>query len=151
MKRLGLAVAGAAVMALTACGGGGSSSPGAKSATYHAPVSCQVQYRTWMHGQGKSVMGALNGVSSAASAQDHRALSSALQRAKPAVARAAQHPIPACADPRGYWDVVLMHVNAAATSKGSASGVQAALQDVPKIMGKLVAGVHRMVRRESVG
>jgi hypothetical protein len=60
-------------------------------------------------------------------------LTVALEKARPAVARAARHPIPACADPRGYWDVLLMHVNAAATSKGAASTARAAMKGVREI------------------
>ena len=36
-----------------------------------------------------------------------------------------------------------MHVNAAAASTGSASSVRAALQDVPKLMDNLAAGVKQ--------
>ena len=64
-------------------------------------------------------------------------LTAALHKAKPAVARAADHPVPACADPKGYWEALLMHVNAAVASKGSASSVRAALKDVPKIQHQL--------------
>jgi len=88
-------------------------------------------------------MGALNSVTSAATAGDKQALTAALTQARPAVARAAQHPIPACADPRGYWSVLLMHVNAAVSSKGGASSLHAAMQDVPKIHHSLVAEVRQ--------
>jgi len=88
-------------------------------------------------------MGALNSVTSAATAGDKQALTAALTQARPAVARAAQHPIPACADPRGYWSVLLMHVNAAVSSNGGASSVHAAMQDVPKIHHSLVAEVRQ--------
>ena len=108
-----------------------------------APVNCGQQYRTWKHGQGKGLMSALNAVSSAATAGDAQVLTAALKQARPAVTRAARHPIPACADPRGYWSVLLMHVNAAVASKGPASSVRAAMQDVPKIEHKLIAEVKQ--------
>ena len=88
-------------------------------------------------------MDALNGVSSAATCGDAQALTAALKQGRPAFARAARHPIPACADPRGYWSVLLMHVNAAVSSKGPASSVRAAIQDVPKIGQRLVAEVNQ--------
>jgi hypothetical protein len=88
-------------------------------------------------------MSALNAVSSAATAGDAQVLTAALKQARPAVTRAARHPIPACADPRGYWSVLLMHVNAAVASKGPASSVRAAMQDVPKIEHKLIAEVKQ--------
>jgi hypothetical protein len=145
MKRLALAAAGAAVAGLAACSH--SAAPTAASASHSAtavPVSCGQQYRTWAHGHGKGLMAALKAVSSAEAAGDAQVLTAALKEAKPAVARAARHPIPACADPRGYWDVLLMHVNAAiasTASAGSATSVRAAMEDVPKIEHKLTAEV----------
>jgi hypothetical protein len=89
-------------------------------------------------------MAALNAVTSAATARDAQALTTALHQARPAVAKAARHPIPACADPRGYWSALLMHVNAAVSSKASASNVRAAMQDVPTIHNKLVDEVKQI-------
>jgi hypothetical protein len=143
MNRLALAAAGAAVLGLTACGGH-SAAPG--TASHVTPLSCKQQYRSWTHGHGKEVMHALDGVSTAATKGDGKALTAALRQAKPAVAVATRHPIPACADPRGYWDVVLMHVNAAAAGKGAASGARAALRDVPKIHTQLLAEVKKAAR-----
>ena len=142
MKCLALAVACAAVIGLTACSH--SAAPASHgTGTPIAPVSCSQQYRTWKHGQGKGLMSALNAVSSAATAGDAQVLTAALKQARPAVARAARHPIPACADPRGYWSVLLMHVNAAVASKGSAASMRAAMQDVPKIQHKLTTEVKQ--------
>jgi hypothetical protein len=152
MKRLALAVAGAALAGLAACSH--SAAPTAASARHKtvtpaAPVSCGKQYSTWKHGHGKGVMAALSAVSSAEAAGDAEMLTAALKKAKPAIARAARHPIPACADPRGYWDVLLMHVNAAIAStastggSGSASSLRAAMKDVPKIEHKLATEVKR--------
>ena len=68
-----------------------------------------------------------------------KVLTVTLKKAKPAVARAARNPVPACADPAGYWSVLLMHMNAAVASKGSASNVRAAIKDMPKIERALTA------------
>jgi hypothetical protein len=149
MKRLALAAAGAAVMTLTACGGhsaapsGAAADGSANNGGATAPVSCKQQYHQWSSHQGKGVMGALQGVSSAAKAGNAHVLTAALTHARPAVAKGAKHPIPACADPRGYWPVLLMHVNAAASSKSSASSAKAALQGVPKVMNELSAYVKQ--------
>ena len=142
MKRIALAAAGAAVVGLTACSH--TAAPAAAPASHGtvpavAPVSCSQQYRTWNHGQGKGLMAALNAVSSADTAGDTHVLTAALRKARPAVARAARHPVPACADPRGYWSVLLMHVSAAAASTGSAASVRAAMTNVPKIERNLIA------------
>ena len=136
MKRIALAAAGAAVVGLAACSH--AAAPTASSASHGtatpvAPVSCRQQYDTWQHGQGKGVMAALDAIGTAGTAGDTHTLTAALEKARPAVTRAARHPIPACADPRGYWDVLLMHVNAAAASKGSASSAREAMTGVPKI------------------
>ena len=160
MKALAIAAVGAAVIGLTACSH--STSPRAAPASHGtgtptapashgsvrpiAPVSCGQQYRTWENGQGKGVMSTLNAVTSAATAGDAQALTAALHQAAPAVTKAARHPIPACADPSGYWSVLLMHVNAAVSSKASASNVHAALQDVPKIHSKLVEEVKQIAQ-----
>jgi hypothetical protein len=153
MRRLAIAAAGAAVLSLTACSHSGPEADSGRGATgaaggdrSTAPVSCQQQYRAWRTGQGKGVMDALEGVSSAAAAGRGQSLIAALDHAKPAVAKATQHPIPACADPRGYWSVLLMHVHAAASSTGSAAGARAAVQDVPKLMDSLVADVDQAAR-----
>jgi len=136
LKRIVLAAAGAAVVGLTACSHAPASTAASAShgtASPVVPVSCRQQYDTWQHGQGRGVMAALDAVSTAGTAGDAHALTAALQKARPAVDRAAHHPIPACADPRGYWDVLLMHLSAAAASKGSASSARAAMTGVPKI------------------
>jgi hypothetical protein len=141
MRRLALAAAGAAVMGLTACGH--SSGTGAAPKTDRAPVSCTQQYHSWAHGDGRGVMDALHGVSAAATSRNGHALTAALKHAKPAVAKATRHPIPACADPRGYLTVVLMHVHAAASGTSSAASTRAAVHDVPKLMDSLVADVNQ--------
>jgi hypothetical protein len=44
--------------------------------------------------------------------------------------------MPACADPKGFWTALLMHVNAAASTKSSGSGtasITLALKGVPTI------------------
>ena len=66
-------------------------------------------------------------------------LPAALRNTRPAVARAGRNPVPACADSQGYWNVLLMHVDAAIASKGSAASVRAAMKDVPKIDRDLTA------------
>lgn len=137
MKRIALAAAGAAVVGLTACSH--AAGPATSHGTAVVPVSCGQQYQAWNHGLGKGVIAALQGVSVAGTSRNPEALTVALTNARPAVAQAARHPMPACADPRGYWSVLLMHVNAAVATKGSPSSVQAAMKDLPKIEDELAA------------
>jgi hypothetical protein len=140
LKRIALVAAGAAVAGLAACSN--TAAPAAAPASHgtaRVPVSCTQQYATWTHGQGKGLIATLDAVSSAGTARDAHVLTATLKKARPAVDRAARHPVPACADPRGYWDVLLMHVNAAAATKNSASSVRAAMKGVPEIERQLTA------------
>ncbi len=145
LKRIALAAAGAALAGLTACSH--SAAPAAAPASRgHAPVpvSCSQRYHTWEQRQGKGLIATLDTVSSTVAAGDTQKLTSALKKAKPAVALAARRPIPACADPMGYWNVLLMHVNAGAASTSSKSSMRAAMKDVPQIAGKLAAELQHI-------
>jgi hypothetical protein len=137
VKRIALAAAGTAVVGLTACSY--TATPTASHGTVSVPVSCGQQYQAWNNGPGKGLVAALQAVSVAGTAGKPQALTVALKKAGPAVARGSRHSVPACADPRGYWSVLLMHVNAAVASKGSVSSAQAAMKDVPKIENELTA------------
>ena len=151
MKRIALATAGAAVVALAGCSSH-TAAPGAAPASHGTapatgtPVSCSHQYHSWTHGQGKKLIAALHAVSAAGTARDPQTLKAALKKARPTVVKAAHHPIPACADPRGYWPVLLMHVNAAVGGKSSASSLQAAMKDVPEIEHSLAVEVRRAIQ-----
>jgi hypothetical protein len=147
LKRIILAAAGAAVAGLTACSH--AATPTAAPASHgsvRVPVSCSQQYSTWKNGQGKGLIAALDAVSSAVTAGDTQVLTATLKKTRSAVARAARHPVPACADPRGYWDVLLMHVTAAAGTQGSASSVRAAMKDVPQIEHQLNAELKHIAQ-----
>jgi len=148
LKRIIIAAVGAAVAGLTACSSTAApAAPAAASGSHgsvRVPVSCSQQYNTWEQGQGKGLVAALDAVSSAETAGDIQVLMAKLDQTKPAIARAARHPVPACADPRGYWDVLLMHVTAAAATKGSTSNVQAAMKDVPSIDHQLTAELTQL-------
>ena len=151
MKRITLAAASVAAVGLTACSN--AAAPAAAPASHgttsvtRTPVSCSQQYHTWTHGQGKGLIAALHGVSVAGTAGDSQALTVALKKAGPVVAKATHHPIPACADPRGYWAVLLMHVNAAVASRHSPSSIRAAMKGVPRIEHELTVEVKSMPDR----
>ena len=139
MKRIILVVAGAAVAGLTACSHATAPTVAAAgSPSVRVPVSCSQQYKTWTHGQGKRAIAALDAVSSAETVGDTTVLTARLKKNRQAFSQAARHPVPACADPRGYWDVLLMHV-AAAANTGSASSMRAAMKGVPEIDHELTA------------
>jgi hypothetical protein len=157
MKRLALTAVGAAVVGLAACSNGtastaasashGTASAAASAGHGTAPLaesaSCRQQYQTWNQGPGKGFIATFQAVSVASTASDPQALTVALRNARLPVARAASSPVPACADPRGYWPVLLMHINAAVASKGSAA-MRAAVQGVPEIERELAAEVRAL-------
>ena len=148
MKRIALAVAGAAAVAgLAACShttASSTSSPSPQPVVHSTSVvDCIQQYSTWRDGNGKGTVVALTTISSADKTGDTQALSTALKKAKPAIARAARYPIPVCADPKGYLEALLMHVNAAA-SANSVSTLQAAMKGVPEIDRDLTAELNRI-------
>jgi hypothetical protein len=152
MKRLALAAAGAAVAGLTACTSSAPSAtpasrPAATSsqAASHsaAPVNCRQQYNAWKQGQGQGLVAALTAVGSAAQTGDVQLLTAELKRTKPALARAARYPMPVCADPKGYWPALLMHVNAATASVGSSATLTAAMKGVPTLTRGLNAELKR--------
>jgi hypothetical protein len=148
MKRIALAVAGtAAVAGLAACShtaASSTSSPSPQSVVHSTSlVDCIQQYNTWNDGNGKGVVAALGAISSADKSAGIQVLSTAVKNAKPAIARAARYPIPACADPKGYLDVLLMHVNAA-VSANSVSALKADTEVVPEIYRDLTAELNRI-------
>jgi len=95
-------------------------------------VNCPREYTAWKQGPAGKLTGTLNAVATASSASNMPALNAALKEAGPAVLRAARYPIPACADPKGYWMALMMHVNSAAGSAKPTS-VKLALKGVPKL------------------
>jgi hypothetical protein len=147
MNRLALLTAiGTAVLALAACSQAAPPSPAHVSheADTHAPalVNCPREYETWKQGPGGKLTGTLGKVDAANTAGDMSSLRATLKQASSAVDKAARYPIPSCADPKGYWTALMMHVNAAAASVGSGSGTASmtlALKGVPKLQRELDA------------
>jgi hypothetical protein len=143
LKRIVFTAVGVAVLGLTACSGGGA--PAAAPGNAPVPVSCAQQYQTWEHGRGTGLVATFHAVSVASTAGNPKVLTATLKKARPAVAQAARYPVPACADPRGYWSALLMHVNGAVGSTGSVSSARAALKGVPAIDKELTAELHAIV------
>jgi hypothetical protein len=159
-------VAGAALaagLALTACGSGEGSPasagpsvrPTASAGSGAGPVAsaaspgCLVQYRLWAsgpaHGAGDNLTAALNGLASASAASDIATAGAALRRAGTAARTLGHYPIPACADPKGYWRAVLVRIEAAADSAGTSAGqgtltiAQGVMKQMPALERKLAA------------
>jgi hypothetical protein len=148
----------AAGLTLMACGSGGGSAAPAGSGeglAASAPPSCMQQYRVWSsgpaHAAGENLTAALNILQAASSASDIGATSAALKRAGVAARSLAQSPIPACADPGGYWRAVLVGIQDAADNAGTSQGQEAltaagvALKRMPVRERKLAAELRRTV------
>lgn len=151
MKRLAIAAVGAAVVGLTACSHTTAQSAPSASHSIISPtasptsqVNCHQQYHTWEFGPGRGLVPTLHAISVASTAGDPQVLTVALNKASSAVARAARSPVPACADPKGYWTALMMHVTAAEASKNSAASTRAAIKDVPRIEQKLTAELKKL-------
>lgn len=176
MKRIALAVTGAAVAGLIAWGhsaipaaapanataspaalsgpassAGPSASPGSPAqaaatggspaAAMHSAMAatCKQRYDTWQQGPGKDLVTALNAVNAAETAGNAQALTAALKQTAPVVTEVTRNPLPSCADPKGYWEVLLMHVTAGTRSGASPSTLQATMKGLPTITNELTA------------
>jgi hypothetical protein len=161
-RRRGLAgILAATAVAATAAGcGSHAAAPAAaaSSAATHlaaqgAAPSCKQQYSAWKQGparaQAQQLTSVLNAVQMDADSKDVPAMMAGLKTAGAAATRLDQYPIPACADPRGYWNAVLARIRAAGDITGSASGrsalilAEAPLKDVPGLQSKLTAELKR--------
>lgn len=153
MKRLTFIAGCAAIAGLTACthtaapstapsaaaGSSGAAARPSPTATHTvSAAACKQQYDAWKQGPGQGIVSSLTAIDSAAATGTSQ-LKAELKKSKPVLARAARYPVPACADPNGYWIAVMMHVNAAAASTGSSSTLTAAMKGMPGITHKLVA------------
>jgi hypothetical protein len=161
MKRIAFLAAGVVVAGLTACTSSApsaapvsgpnatSSSAGASSlAATSSSVSanCRQQYNAWKNGRGEGLVAAVSAAGSTAQAGDIQALRAVLKNTRPALTRAARYPMPTCADPKGYWPALLMHVNAAAASTASTATLTAAMKGVPTLVRELNAELQHAGR-----
>lgn len=115
----------AAVVALTACGTHTAGTTTAALGTT-APLSCHQQYRAWKTGparaEAKKLASALKSVQSAGASADLVLISSGLKRAGRVAHQLQGLPMPACADPKGYWTRMLADIRASGDNAGTASG-----------------------------
>ena len=139
-----------AAVAAAAVAGCASHTPApAPAAARAAAPSCNQQYATWKQGParaaGKKLVAALDAVQAASTSEDVPVLLSSLKKAGTAAAVSAGYPMPACADPHGYWGQMLARVQGAGDNAGAASGLgglmlaEAPLKAVPGIQAKLTA------------
>lgn len=132
---IGVAAAGAAVYVLHGSNSG--------------PLTCAQQYANWKTGPanapGKQLEAAAAGISAAGKSEDIAVMDSDLKALGADAATLQAYPMPACADPAGYWSQYLGAMKAAGDNAGTASGLgglllaEAPLKQVPAIQSKLTA------------
>jgi hypothetical protein len=102
-----------------------------RTASAAKPLTCEQQFTAWKTGTanapGKQLKADLGNVSSAGNDEDIAALTSALQAAGSDAVTLEQYPMPACADPRGYWVQILARIKASGDNAASNSGLNALL------------------------
>ncbi|SRR6266851_208390 len=144
------AITAAAAIILTACGHAAAPVIG-RTAT---PSTCRQQYETWKHGPAlaaaNQLKAALARVEAAALAQDVPRMVAAFRGLRPAATALASHPPPRCADPAGYYALVIARIRAAADNAGAGTSQGSPfllalkpLRGLPAIEAKLGAELKR--------
>jgi hypothetical protein len=144
----------AGIAALVVAAGGGA----AYALTGHSgaakPLTCKQQYTAWKTGSAgalaKSTFGADDAALTAAGkSEDIPAMDAALKKFGSDAAQLQAYPMPACADPAGYWPQMLADIKAAGDNAGSTSGLgglvtaMAPLQKLKQLEAKLSAELVR--------
>jgi hypothetical protein len=116
-----------------------------------APQACPQQYAAWKNGAGAATaIGAqMSALRAAGKAEDSRAIDGALEKIGADARADAARPMPACADPAGFWPQVLSALRAAGDDALVAPGfaglvtAEAPLKPVSGIEAKLWAELER--------
>lgn len=140
LQLLALAALAAAV---TAC----AAPDAAPGSTAAKPLTCAQQYQAWTTGPANAPGKKLEADASALTktAGDIPVITSDLKALGADATAMEAYPMPACADPAGYWQEYLSVMKAAGDNAGSASGLgglllaEAALKQAPAIQSKLSA------------
>jgi hypothetical protein len=144
-----------AVAALAGCGSGASSAPAVtpSSNVTAATLACKQLYLGWKNGPAQAAatqfVAAQKALQTVGSTKDLPAIAAAVETEGRAAASLAQDPVPACADPHGYFATLLSRVQAAAASAGTAQGLSALVQamapltQAPTLEGEFTAELKR--------
>lgn len=129
----GLWVAVIAVLVIAAAG----STAWALGVHSAAAPTCHQQYESWKAGPVSGIKATMNAdlasLQSASDSADIPAMTSALRQLGQAAGQLRQYPMPACADPAGYWPRVVADMKAAGDNAGAGSGLGALLTAVAPI------------------
>src|SRR5215469_15543417 len=150
MKRLPAALALATTIAIAGCGASGSSSGSSAGTTSGTGTTCAQQFTAWQNGPAKAVaekiVPSLNQVQSSAKTEDIPELNAALKAVGTIAQQLQAYPMPACADPAGYWTQMLGYLKAAGDNAGSSSGLAGLLTAIAPL--EKVPGVEASLQAE---
>ena len=115
------------------------------------PLTCPEQYANWKSGApaAAKAQSDARALTAAAGSEDIPGVASALEAIGGDAASLQADPMPACADPAGYWPRYLTEIKAAGDNAGTSSGLGALLlaagplKQVAGIQGKLSAELER--------
>lgn len=117
------------------------------------PPTCAQQYASWKSGAASAAAGKAQAdsrsLSAAGNDDDITAMVSAVEAVGADAAALQGYPMPACADPAGYWPQILAELKAAGGNAGTSSGLgaillaAAPLRQLPATQAKLSAELAR--------
>jgi hypothetical protein len=146
---LAVAAAGGVTYALAGHGGGTASLATAITRT----ETCRQQGAAWKTGPARAevkvMLADLQKMTSEANLEDFPGTDAAIKAAGSAATVLQGYPVPACADPAGYWRQALSYVTAGGDNAGSASSLGglmlalAPLEKVDPLLGKLTVELKR--------
>jgi hypothetical protein len=137
----------ACVIALPALAGCSALNGSSAAASRPTPLTCAQQYQAWRTGPANAPGKKLEADAAALTkaADDIPVMTSDLKAVGTDATALGAYPMPACADPAGYWQQYLSAMKAAGDNAGSASGLSALilaevpLKQVPAIQSRLTA------------
>lgn len=119
------------------------------------PLSCKQQYAAWKtgpaHALGAKAKADAGALSAAGSSEDIKTMLSGLKTLGADATALQAYPIPACADPKGYWAQYLADLKASGDNADSASGLaglllaEAPLKHVDTLQSKMDAEMAKTV------
>jgi hypothetical protein len=144
----------AAAVVLTACGTQTADTATTATAPATNAESCHQQYDAWKNGparaKAKQLVKALDSLQSAG--EDLVLMTDALKRSARIAHQLQTHPIPECADPKGYWKKTLADIRAGGDNASTSSGLSAVilamapLKQVPPLEHKLSTELKRTTK-----
>jgi hypothetical protein len=123
------------------------------------PLTCKQQYAAWKtgpaHALGVKAQADAKALSAAGNSEDIKTMLSGLKALGSDATALQAYPLPACADPKGYWNQYLADLKASGDNADSASGLgglllaEAPLKNVKTLQSKMDAELGKTVDLKS--